>query len=151
MELTNQMSLLAALSYPIILPSFVPTPETIIEGISILLSVIIVSVGPIYHLAGKRIGETVTKNLGGILAIAALTDTALNIFNTVQNHKDKQGGSGSGLSGNDDSSKEDDSSKNKNKNQVKKDTEGIPIILVMMRFLLHKILFLSFLSSLIKR
>lgn len=120
MLFTNQISLDLL---PIFLLSFIPTPETVIFGVIILLSVIVASVGLIIHLSTRKIGETLTKNLGGVLAVAALTDTALNIYNTIQNNKDRQGGGGSSSSpdNSDNSSNEDESSKDKTKDSVKKD------------------------------
>jgi len=121
MLLTNQINLDLL---PIIFPSFVPTPETFIFIFSILFSVIVVSVGPIIQFARRKFGETVAKNVGNIVAVAALTDTALNIYNTIQINKERQGGGGySGNTDNGDNSskEEDESSKDKSKNQIKKD------------------------------
>jgi hypothetical protein len=62
---------------------------------TILFSTIVVSVGPIIFYYTRKLGENLGRNTGNIGAIAAVTNVALNIYNTLQDTKDKSGNSGS--------------------------------------------------------
>jgi hypothetical protein len=125
MLLTNQINFLYLFS--ISLPSFVFTPENIIEGVFILFSIIIVSIGPIIHHTSKKLGEAFTKNTGNIAAGAALTNVALNFYNTYQNQKQDSSGSGGSSSDSGDNNSSKDSSKDDSKgskDQIKKDNSS---------------------------
>jgi hypothetical protein len=106
--------------------------DIVTDFITILFSIIVVTVGFFIHPASKKLVETLGKNIGNIVAVAALTDTALNIYNTIQNNKDSKGGGFSSPENSDDSSKdkEDESSKDKDKSkdQVKKDNPSVTAV-----------------------
>jgi hypothetical protein len=83
----------------------------------ILLAIVITTVGPIIHYSSKKFGELIARNAGLIGATAAVGNAGLNIYNTIQNNKDKKSSGGNSGSSNENN----DSSKDDDKNKTKKD------------------------------
>ena len=78
-----------------ILYQILPSLDLVIQSISILFTIVIVSIGPIIHFATRKILDTLGRNAGNIAAVAAVTDGGLNIYNTIQNNTKNSSNSGS--------------------------------------------------------